>query len=600
MGAIYKAIDRELDRTVAVKCLLNAAEPTARDRALREAKTLATLNHPNIISVYDIVSHQDQVSVVTEWIEGKTLSELSVPMEPVAIAAIAIQLMQGLAAAHKHDIFHRDIKPANVMLSRDGRVILLDFGVAFAPGHSSGETIAGSLRYCSPSVLEGGVPNSHTDLYSALLVITELLIGYPVVPDMAPLPLYRFHKDRFSRVVRRALDGHYPPLAELLRHHLTVDNSSPFRDSSMIYQSIIDELRTILRGATNLSAQDYLSETAYGQATNRDAQLFIDKQVEEAIAGTDISPKLRAQWLTYADTRPKTYAETSIVSALPKQYAQLTWRYIADRPRLLLTLSIFLVLNGFALTFWQTGLLKFKGSEDSAKTQVAELSVNTSKSEVQVEAVKEAVKEALKEAVKEARTDQQTTQTADESAQDAKQKNPTTTARALTNVPRVVVPKVVNINGATVATEKEKTPDTAKKATSVSVFISANAWADLIIDGVNVGRLPTPKPFVIATGTHKIRLESPYVQTLETEVIIGTEKNQRLRFSLNAKSSIKVIRLAKPGQLVVDGVDHGSVTEKTIPLSFGAHEIWIKRGDSLIDKHSVAIGPESPEVLTLE
>ncbi len=598
MGAIYKATDRELDRTVAVKCLLNAAEPMARERALREAKTLATLNHPNIISVYDIVSHQDQVSVVTEWIEGKTLSELSVPMEPVSIAAIAIQLMQGLAAAHKHEIFHRDIKPANVMLSRDGRVILLDFGVAFAPGHSSGETIAGSLRYCSPSVLEGGVPNSHTDLYSALLVITELLIGYPVVPDMAPLPLYRFHKDRFSRVVRRALDGHYPPIAELLRHHLTVDNSSPFRDSSLIYQSVIDELRTILRGATNLSAQDYLAETAYGQATNRDAQQFIDKQVEAAIAGDDISPKLRAQWLTYADTRPKTYAESNFPRALPKQYIGSAWRFISDRPRLLLSLTTLAVLSTAALMFWQTGQLKVSNSDDSSKAESAAKTAEA-KTEVPVEAVKEAVKEALKEAVNEARNDQEAARPVAESNLDAKQPSQNT-AKTGANSARVIVPKVVNLAGATAAIEKNIQPAAPKKVQSVPVFISANAWADLIVDGVNVGRLPTPKPFIISTGTHKIRLESPYVQTLETEVVVGTERNQRLRFSLNAKSSIKVIRLAKPGQLVVDGVDHGSVTEKTIPLSFGAHEIWIKRGDSLIDKHSVAIGPDSPEVLTLE
>src|SRR5687768_3385285 len=97
--------------------------------------------------VFDILSVGDQVWIVSEWLEGKCLAQLPLPLPPACVLAIMAQVYDALAAAHTAQVVHRDIKPSNVMIGNDGRVTLIDFGVAYAPGSSTGETLAGSLRY---------------------------------------------------------------------------------------------------------------------------------------------------------------------------------------------------------------------------------------------------------------------------------------------------------------------------------------------------------------------------------------------------------------------------------------------------------------------
>src|SRR4051812_23261399 len=153
MGAVYRARDVELDRWVAVKCLLDVDREGSRELAVKEARTLASLSHPNIMRVFDILSVGDQVWIVSEWWEGKCLAQLPLPLPPACVLAIMTQIYDALAAAHQAQVIHRDIKPSNVMIGKDGRVSLIDFGVAFAPGSTSEDTLAGSLRYTDPRIL---------------------------------------------------------------------------------------------------------------------------------------------------------------------------------------------------------------------------------------------------------------------------------------------------------------------------------------------------------------------------------------------------------------------------------------------------------------
>ena len=134
MGEVYRARDPRLDREVAVKVLRSevASDPDRLRRFEREAKTVAALNHPHILTVHDVGTDDDTPYVVTELLEGETLRQVLKTRSPTRqqVLTFAVQIARGLAAAHDKDIVHRDLKPENLFLTTDGRIKILDFGLA--------------------------------------------------------------------------------------------------------------------------------------------------------------------------------------------------------------------------------------------------------------------------------------------------------------------------------------------------------------------------------------------------------------------------------------------------------------------------------------
>ncbi|MDE3136988.1 MAG: serine/threonine protein kinase, partial [Acidobacteriota bacterium] len=134
MGEVYRARDTRLGRDVAVKVLPAsfASDPERLRRFEQEARAVAALNHPNILAIHDIGTHDGAPFLVTELLEGETLRErLAEGALPVRKAIdVAVQAAHGVAAAHEKGIVHRDLKPANIFLTSDGRVKILDFGLA--------------------------------------------------------------------------------------------------------------------------------------------------------------------------------------------------------------------------------------------------------------------------------------------------------------------------------------------------------------------------------------------------------------------------------------------------------------------------------------
>ncbi|MGA5894896.1 Stk1 family PASTA domain-containing Ser/Thr kinase [Streptomyces venetus] len=207
MAEVYLAHDTRLGRTVAVKTLRAdlARDPSFQARFRREAQSAASLNHPAIVAVYDTgEDYIDNVSIpyiVMEYVDGSTLRELlhsGRKLLPERAMEMTIGILQGLEYAHRNGIVHRDIKPANVMLTRNGQVKVMDFGIARAMG-DSGMTmtqtaaVIGTAQYLSPEQAKGEQVDARSDLYSTGCLLYELLTVRPPFVGDSPVAVAYQH-----------------------------------------------------------------------------------------------------------------------------------------------------------------------------------------------------------------------------------------------------------------------------------------------------------------------------------------------------------------------------------------------------------------------
>lgn len=187
MGVVYKALDLQLNRTVALKFLPSklAANALRRSAFLNEARAASALDHPNIGTIYEIEEAPDrQPFIVMAYYEGRTLADKirDGPVKPTEALTICIQIAKGLAAAHGRKIIHRDIKPSNVILTNQGLAKIVDFGLAQMAhvAGANGSVLAGTAAYMSPEQALGKELDHRTDLWSLGVVLHEMLTGHAV------------------------------------------------------------------------------------------------------------------------------------------------------------------------------------------------------------------------------------------------------------------------------------------------------------------------------------------------------------------------------------------------------------------------------------
>ena len=194
MGEVFLAEDTSLGRKVAIKVLAESIrqDPSARKRLLREAKLAAALDHPYICGIHELLEVGDTACIVMEYVEGRTLQEVlsQGALRQQDALQIGLEISEALDKAHQKGIIHRDLKPANVMLTAEGHVKVMDFGLAKqslqAEGVSQEETqsrltregmTVGTLAYMSPEQIQGSVLTPESDLFSLGVVLHEMLSG---------------------------------------------------------------------------------------------------------------------------------------------------------------------------------------------------------------------------------------------------------------------------------------------------------------------------------------------------------------------------------------------------------------------------------------
>lgn len=324
MGKVWRAYDELLNRTVAVKELTAALYVSAADREVlhartqKEARAAARISHPAVVTVHDVLDHGGRPWIVMQYVDGPSLADI-VASDPVQVreaARIGLQVLGALRAAHAAGVLHRDVKPGNVLLSRDGQVLLTDFGIAAIEGDSAitrtGEII-GSVDYLAPERLRGNDPGPASDLWALGATLHTTVEGtspfrrtsavatmQAVITDdpppavraglLAPVITALLHKDpearpdaaETERMLRDVLEGREPQ--ETRRHPATAPLPSPSSPSPSASHTAPPQAQQVQHPHPDASGQ-YPSPYAHPQVTG-------------SHTGTAVPPAKSRRWRT--------------------------------------------------------------------------------------------------------------------------------------------------------------------------------------------------------------------------------------------------------------------------------------------------------------
>jgi serine/threonine protein kinase len=294
MGVVYKARDSRLDRTVAMKFLPShlAGSEENKQRFFREAKSAAALNHPNILNIYEINEENGSLFLVMEFVEGQTLksyiSNLTSGTGVPVLQAIdwIEQLAMGLKSAHEVNIIHRDIKTENIMIGRDGRLKIMDFGLAKLKsdaGITKTKTSVGTLSYMSPEQAQA-IPADHkSDIWSLGIVFYELLTGelpfkaeheaaliYLIINEDPPAPSI------LNRKIPHQLDA-------VVKKMLEKDRDKRFEDTSELLTYLNSAKQDIINSANTASKKSIAVLPFDNIGSDKDNEYFGDGLTEELI-----------------------------------------------------------------------------------------------------------------------------------------------------------------------------------------------------------------------------------------------------------------------------------------------------------------------------
>lgn len=306
MAVVYKAKDILLDRIVAVKILRPqyALDDDFVHRFRREAQAAARLSHPNVVSIYDVGVEEDIHYIVMEFVEGPTLKEYITQSAPLPLREavdIARQIAEALEHAHQHHIIHRDIKPHNILLGKNLRVKVTDFGIARAVTSSTithTGSVLGSVHYFSPEQARGGITGEKSDIYSLGIVLYEMLTGTLPFSGDSPISVALKHlQDSFTEprklnplipqsvenIILRCLAKdpllRYASATELIADLYTCLNPERANEQKIDLEEDLDEEATKIMPA--ITEKDYQTRIADKETRDEDEEEWNNEDWEE-------------------------------------------------------------------------------------------------------------------------------------------------------------------------------------------------------------------------------------------------------------------------------------------------------------------------------
>lgn len=254
MGIVYKAHDTKLDRIVALKFLPHhlTANDAEKARFLQEARAAATLNHPNVCTIYRIDEHNDQQFIEMEYVEGETLRKKISDMPVKQVIEFAIQIGEALAEAHLKGIVHRDVKAENIMVNTKNQVKVMDFGLAKLKGSlklTRTSSTVGTLAYMAPEQIQGGEVDARSDIFSFGIVLFEMLTGKtPFRGEHEASMMYSIVNEEPESVLKHKPDIS-PELDRIIHRALEKDPADRYQHTD----DMVSELRRLQKQTTKVS-----------------------------------------------------------------------------------------------------------------------------------------------------------------------------------------------------------------------------------------------------------------------------------------------------------------------------------------------------------
>jgi len=607
MATVYRGRHTTLDRTVAVKVLhphLTSSEKN-RVRFAREARAIESLRHPNILRIFDYSGPEsEKCFIVTEFIRGPTLRELledvgAMMAEPAAL--VALGLCRALRTAHSKKIIHRDLKPENIMLTADGRVKLMDFGIARLADDSQVTmtgALVGSPAYMSPEQATSGDIDARSDIFTLGTVIYRMVTG--ALPFQGTNP---------SIVLKNIIDGLYddplervpslsPRLASVINRCLELDRDDRFTDASEVERELSSFLASIdidVDQPGQWAISEYMRDADYyeGQLRLHLVSCLVERGREETEQGTTARALQTFNRVLALDSD-----NTDVIDIIESMRPALQ---APRRPlQILLWLSPIVLLIATLL-----GLYLLQPSETPAPAQSALLQrLNLAP----MAAVPHGEAPVLNEIrLNETRTPSVSPAlppdpTALEKRRLAAEKARSVRETPVSSPPETATPASIREAGIE-NSEPKAAPEAGEERELAMVgsgqlhIMSTEGFLEVIVDDTPRGLTPV-QPFTLSAGSHSVRtVETQFTMAQKLEVIVRPDEKKTLRLEPRYKTSTVQLEGFPAGAVVhLDGQALGEV--RTIRLNRNrTFAIDVFSGGELLQTASVVRGVERGQLL---